>query len=102
MINYDLIVYHTKWQSANSMVNNKCKLIDVRGTGMVVAEGTVSSTDPECLVHSIPLGKDAVRVWVEIVKVKNAPLWRTSSAFDCMEDAIGSTVAWPIANVRMD
>ena len=76
-------------------------MIDLEGTGKIVAEGTVSSTDPNALVHSVPLGPNAIRVWVDVVKVPNAPIWRHTSFMECLSDAIGSTVAWPVANVRI-
>ena len=79
--------------------NLKCKLIGVHGAKEVVAEGRVSSIDPNAMVHFVPLGKDAVKVWVDVIKVPNAPLWRPTSEFEFIEDAIGSTVAWPYANV---
>jgi hypothetical protein len=83
-------------------MNNKCKLFAVEGTGKIVAEGTISSTNPNDLVHSIPLGPNAIRVWVDIVKDPNASLWRPTSFMECLSDAIGSTVAWPTANVSVD
>lgn len=73
----------------------KCKLLDITGQKVVVAEGRWSSNNPEQLVHFVPLGKNAVRVWVDVVKVDDAMVWRPTSAIECMEDAIGTTIAWP-------
>ena len=46
-------------------------------------------------MHFVPLGNNAVRVWVDVVKVNDAKVWRPTSAIECMEDAIGTTIAWP-------
>lgn len=32
---------------------------------------------------------------MDVVKVKDASVWRTSSEIEYMEDALGSTLAWP-------
>lgn len=68
----------------------------------VIAEGRVSSTDPKALVHFVPLGENAVKVWVDVIKVPNAPLWRPTSEFEFIEDAIGSTIAWPCASIIIE
>ena len=77
----------------------KCKLISVQGAKEVIAEGRVASTDPKSLVHFVPLGENAVKVWVDVIKVPNAPLWRPTSYFEFIEDALGSTIAWPSTNI---
>ena len=82
-----------------SNVKKKCKLLDVDGSGKIVAEGVASSCDPSTLVHFIPLGPNAIRVWVEKSKFPSASLWRTSSEMECIDDAIGTTVAWPADKV---
>ena len=77
-------------------------MISVHGEKEVIAEGRVSSTDPNVMVHFVRLGEGAVTVWVDIVKVPNAPLWRPTSEFEFIEDAIGSTIAWPSATVASE
>lgn len=74
-------------------------MIDVGGTGAIVAEGVVASTDPNEKVHFVQLGKDAIKVWVMNATVPEAVLWRPTSDLVCIEDAVGSTVAWPAAKV---
>lgn len=69
--------------------------MDINGDKRIVAEGRWSSDNPEALVHFVPLGDNAVRVWVDVVKVNDALVWRPSSAIVLMEDAIGTTIAWP-------
>ncbi|CAA7049847.1 unnamed protein product [Microthlaspi erraticum] len=54
----------------------KCKLLDISGDKRIVAEGRWSSNDPEVLVHFVPLGDNGVRVWVDVVKVNDALVWR--------------------------
>ena len=46
-------------------------------------------------MHFVTLGNNAVRVCVDVVKVNDAKVWRPTSAIECMEDAIGTTIAWP-------
>lgn len=75
--------------------SKKCKLLDISGSGEVVAEGRWSSSDPTQLVHFVPLGTNGMRVWVAIPKVPSASLWRPSSEMEFIEDAIGTTIAWP-------
>ena len=76
----------------------KCKLIDLGGTD-VVAEGTIASTDPMTMVHCRRLGRDAVKVWIEMVRVPNAEIWRPTSALTCMEDCFGAPIAWPMEKI---
>ena len=68
---------------------------------MVVAEGRWSSSNPEHLVHFQPLGPGACRLFVDVVKVKDAAVWGTSSKIEYMEDALGSCLAWPEDKVIM-
>ena len=42
-----------------------------------------------------------MRVWVDIAKVPSASLWRQSSELQTIEDALGTTVAWPADKVIM-
>lgn len=75
--------------------------MDITGNERVVAEGRWSSNDPEKTVHNVPLGPNAVRVWVDIVKVNNAAVWRPSYEIEFMEDAFGTCIAWPEDKVIM-
>ncbi|KAL6135969.1 hypothetical protein ACLB2K_068194 [Fragaria x ananassa] len=87
--------------SVSTRSNKKCKLLDVDGSREIVAEGRWSSSDPNQVVHFIPLGPNAMRVWVDIAKVPSASLWRQSSELQTIEDAFGTTVAWPADKVIM-
>ncbi|XP_050942221.1 uncharacterized protein LOC103493280 isoform X3 [Cucumis melo] len=77
----------------------KCKMLDWCGTGEVVAEGRWSSNDPKVIVHHVPLGPQAVRVWVDLPKRPDAFLWRPNSEMTYVKDAVGSTIAWPFDKV---
>ncbi|CAN7094017.1 unnamed protein product [Brassica rapa subsp. narinosa] len=81
--------------STRSGSKKKCILLDHNNSGRKVAEGRVSSTDPLCLVHHVPLGPNASRVWVEVALIEDASLWRPNSFLEDISDAVGSTVAWP-------
>ncbi|CAA7014563.1 unnamed protein product [Microthlaspi erraticum] len=76
--------------------NHRCKMMDISGRKVVVAEGRVHSTDPEQKVHFVRLGHDAARVWVDIVKVDDAAVWKPSDEIETMKDAHGSSIAWPM------
>ncbi|CAA7044609.1 unnamed protein product [Microthlaspi erraticum] len=65
------------------------KLMDVNGDSRVVAEGRWASNNQDQTVHFVPLGANAVRVWIDVVKVTDAAVWRPCSEIECMEDAIG-------------
>ncbi|WOK97854.1 hypothetical protein Cni_G06562 [Canna indica] len=78
-----------------------CKLLDWLGSGEVVAEGRWSSNDPKVLVHHVPLGPNVVRVWVDVVRKPEMFVWRPTSDMSYLQDAVGSTVAWPSDKVVM-
>ncbi|KAG7559310.1 putative transposase Ptta/En/Spm plant [Arabidopsis thaliana x Arabidopsis arenosa] len=76
--------------------NQKCKLLDIGGKKQVVAEGRVNSVDPDIKVHCVRLGLNAARVWVDIVKIDDAAVWRPSDEIEYIRDALGSAIAWPM------
>lgn len=75
--------------------------MDITGKKRVVAEGRWASNDPDQNVHFVRLGNNAVKVWIDVVKVSDAAVWRPSTEIECMEDAIGTTIAWPEDKVIM-
>lgn len=81
--------------------DQKCKLIDISGKNRVVAEGRWSTSNPAQVVHFVPLGPNAVRVWVDNVKVNDAAVWRPSTEIEYMIDAIGTSIAWPRDKVQL-
>ncbi|CAL5384394.1 unnamed protein product [Camellia sinensis] len=87
--------------NGGSLDNAKCKLLNWDGIKVVVAEGTIASTDSKALVHHVPLGPGCWKVWVNHVIV-NAPLFRPNREMFVLEDAIGSTVAWPTHFISFD
>ncbi|CAE5962981.1 unnamed protein product [Arabidopsis arenosa] len=84
-----------------SKENKRCKLMDITGKCRVVAEGRWATNDPNQKVHFVPLGSNAVKVWVDIVKVSDAEVWRKSDEIEIMEDALGTVIAWPEDKVIM-
>lgn len=78
---------------------NKCMIMDWTGSGEVVAEGRRSSTDPKAMVQNIPLGPNAMRVWVDLAKKPDAFLWRPTAEMTSIEEAVGCTIAWPADKV---
>ncbi|KAA0032201.1 Plant transposase [Cucumis melo var. makuwa] len=87
--------------SVTTNTPHKCLLLDWIGSGEVIAEGRWSSNDPSVLVHHVPLGPNAVRVWVDTVKIPNSFLWRPTSDIIVIDDALGTTVAWPMDKVKL-
>ncbi|KAL5575503.1 hypothetical protein UlMin_017202 [Ulmus minor] len=67
--------------------NNACNLLDWTGSGEIIAEGRWSSSDPD--------------FWVDVVKTPGAYLWRPTSEMTTIEEAMGSTIAWPADKVLM-
>ena len=67
----------------------------------MVAEGTIASTDSKALVHHMPLGLGCWKVWVNHDKV-NEPLYHPYRELIVLENAIGSTVAWPTHFISFD
>jgi len=70
-------------------------LLDYKNERERVAEGRVCSSNPSDIVHHMPLGPNASKVWVEISKIGDAAVWRPNSEIQTIPDAVGSIVAWP-------
>ncbi|KAL0690551.1 hypothetical protein Bca4012_090229 [Brassica carinata] len=75
--------------------NQKCKLMSIIGKRQVVAEGRWASDNPDITVHFVPLGPNGVKVWIDVVKVNKAEVWRPSDEIESMGDALGTCIAWP-------
>ncbi|GMN68641.1 hypothetical protein TIFTF001_037694 [Ficus carica] len=82
-----------------SSEDKNCEILDWFGSGEVVAKGHWSSSDPKDLVHHVPLGPNAIKVWIHVPIKPDAFLWRPNSEMACIEDAVGSIVAWPVDKV---
>ncbi|KAL6228419.1 hypothetical protein ACLB2K_002369 [Fragaria x ananassa] len=82
-------------QESTFCVNDLCEVLDWEGTGLVVARGKISAVDPTTKVHGYNLGHDCYRVVVEEAVVLRAEFYRPQPEFSTMEDAVGSTIAWP-------
>ncbi|PRQ15801.1 hypothetical protein RchiOBHm_Chr7g0177401 [Rosa chinensis] len=54
------------------------------------------------LVNDIPLGPNAMIVWVDIPTCPEAFLWRPTPNMTYIEDAIGTKVAWPANKVVLE
>ncbi|KAF9599373.1 hypothetical protein IFM89_036859 [Coptis chinensis] len=72
----------------------KCKLFRMVKED-IVAEGRWVTDDPSTVVHDIPLGQGASKVWVDAAVEHTARLWRSTSDMERMKDAVGSVIAWP-------
>ncbi|XP_040365495.1 uncharacterized protein LOC121050192 isoform X1 [Rosa chinensis] len=88
--------------STQLSINDKCKLLNWEGTSEVVARGHISDIHPESKVHGYKLGPDCYRIAIEEVVMPDAVFYRSQPEFVTMEDALGSTVAWPIKYILCD
>ncbi|XP_062011905.1 uncharacterized protein LOC133728512 [Rosa rugosa] len=88
--------------STQLSINDKCKLLNWEGTSEVVARGYISDINPESKVHGYKLGPDCYRIAIEEVVMSDAEFYRSQPEFVTMEDALGSTVAWPIKYIVCD
>ncbi|XP_062029929.1 uncharacterized protein LOC133745808 [Rosa rugosa] len=88
--------------STQLSINDKCKLLNWEGTSEVVARGHISDIHPESKVHGYKLGPDCYRISIEEVIMPGAVFYRSQPEFVIMEDALGSTVAWPIKYIVSD
>ena len=66
---------------------------------VIVAEGRWDSSDPKLNVHGKPLGPDFMRVWVDADIVPEYYLFRPNNAMLTIQEAVGSTFAWPSKKV---
>ncbi|KAM6559822.1 hypothetical protein CsatA_029061 [Cannabis sativa] len=80
---------------------DRCKILDWCGSSETIADGHFISSDPKDLVHQIPLGPNAMKVGIDVVRQPGAFLWRPIPAITCIEEAIGNTIAWPADKVIM-
>ncbi|KAK9177819.1 hypothetical protein WN943_027008 [Citrus x changshan-huyou] len=69
----------------------------------VVAEGKVASTDPKARVHHMPLGRDCWKVWVESITLgkEDVELYKMTDEARIINEALGSTVAWPRSCIKL-
>ncbi|CAA7017634.1 unnamed protein product [Microthlaspi erraticum] len=86
--------------ASNSTGTNKnqakrCILLDCKNSVERVALGRVSLSDPADVVHFVPLGHNASKVWVDVSKIGIFEVWRPNSEIKFLRDAVGTTIAWP-------
>jgi len=75
--------------------------MDITDQNRVVAEGRWTTNDPNQKVYFVPLCSNAVKVWVDIIKVSDAEVCRKSDEIEITEDALGTVIAWPEDKVIM-
>ena len=82
---------------------NKCKLLHwLTDDEEAVAEGRWESRDPKALVDGLPLGPNAVKVFVDAVTVRETFLWRPTEKHSNLRDYLKTFVAWPVSRVLFD
>jgi hypothetical protein len=57
--------------------------------------------EPNTIVHFVPLGKHASKVWVEEVLLPDVSLFRPNSSMDTVGEAVGAPIAWPTDHIMM-
>ncbi|KAL5704424.1 hypothetical protein ACHQM5_022858 [Ranunculus cassubicifolius] len=68
----------------------------------IVAEGRWVTDDPKTKVHGRELGNNASKVWVTKAIEPRSKVWRPTNGIEIMEEAEGSTIAWPTDHVIKD
>lgn len=68
----------------------------------VIAEGRWQSREPKALVNGLPLGPNAIKVYVDAVVNPKAYLWRPTVEMRTLEDSLNCFVAWPANRVVIE
>ncbi|KAL7244025.1 hypothetical protein ACSBR1_016280 [Camellia fascicularis] len=92
---------HDQSNGVSNLENVKCKLLHWEGTNLVVAEGQIASRDPKSKVYHVTLGPMCWKVWVNHVIVNVQGFRSTYEMYD-LQDAIGTTIAWPGQFIHLD
>ncbi|XP_062101521.1 uncharacterized protein LOC133807296 isoform X4 [Humulus lupulus] len=79
----------------------RCKLLDWNGYQNIVAYGYFISNDAKDLVLDVPIGPFTMKVGVDFARELDAFLWRPTSGITCIEEIVGSVIAWPADKVIM-
>ncbi|KAL0730829.1 hypothetical protein Bca4012_026923 [Brassica carinata] len=89
--------------SPETVEMNKCKLLHWLTDGEeTVAEGRWESRDPKALVDGLPLGPNAVKVFIDAVTLPETFLWRPTEKHSNLRDCLKSFVAWPVSRVLFE
>ena len=67
----------------------------------VAVKGKVATTDPYSKMHHVPLGIDYWKVWIDEMKDSTLPFYRSTNEFSSLNQAIGSTIAWPKKFIKL-
>lgn len=90
-------------QSPSTTSINKCKLLHwLSNDEEPVAEGRWQTRDPKALVNGIPLGPNAIKVFVDVVNEPDTFLWRPTEEHSNLHDSLKTFVAWPVSRILFD
>lgn len=53
-------------------------------------------------MNGLPLGPDAIAIWIDNPKIEDAFLWRPTKGLTRVGEAIGTKVAWPKSKVIIE
>lgn len=86
-----------------NLENAQCELLNwcLFDKEEVAAKGKIATIDPYSKVHHVPLGIDCWKVWVDEVNDSSVPLYRSTSEFSSLTEAVGSTIAWPKKFIKL-
>ncbi|XP_062120437.1 uncharacterized protein LOC133834744 [Humulus lupulus] len=79
----------------------RCKLLDGNCSRNIVAYGYFILNDSKDLVIDDPIGPFVMKVGVDFAREPDAFLWRPTSGITCIEESVGSVIAWPADKVIM-
>lgn len=66
---------------------------------VVVAKGRWQTQEQNALVNGLPLGPNAMKVFVDVVHQHNTFIWRPTIDITYIEDCLKSFVSWPANKV---
>lgn len=82
---------------------NKCKLLHwLSNAEEHVAKGRWQTREPKSLVNGLPLGPNAIKVFVDAVYETETFLWRPTEELSNLHDSLKSFVAWPVNRIVFD
>lgn len=68
----------------------------------VVAEGRWQSREPSALVNGLPIGPNAIKVYVDSVLNTKTWLWRPTADMRTLQESLNCFIAWPANRVVIE
>ncbi|KAI3948476.1 hypothetical protein MKW98_019226 [Papaver atlanticum] len=82
--------------------NRACKLLSWYIEGEIVADAVIVETNPKKLIHGMPIGFGAYKVYVKTSRVDDALIYRKTNKLKCIHDAIRTYIPWAKDLILLD